>query len=169
MVTVVAALRWPDAALIGVPGTGVAWSVGVWLAAGEHIAELGAGQARALALISVGGIAQALALWVGFCGVLWAMARLARLGLSFPQLLSLVSAATLPLWLAAPAGAFWLSRGATPIDAPLLAGVAFAGSAGFLVLLARRLSAASGLPAWQGGMCVAATCGFLASFAVLAA
>lgn len=165
----VAALRRPYAALIGVPGAGLAWSVGTWLGAGERIAELGVGQAQALALIILGGLAQALALWLGFCGVLWAMARLVRLGLSLPRLVRLVSAATLPLWPAALAGALWLSGEAMLIGVPFLAGLVFAGTAGFLILLARHLSAASGRPVWRGGTSVAATCGFLASFAVLLA
>ena len=168
MVTALALSRRPEAALIGMPLVGLAWSFGAWLGAGDHLAGLEIGPGEALAVISIGGIAQTLALWLGSSGVLWAMARLAGLALPLPRLLSLVSAAAPPLWLAAPAGALWLAGATAPASIVILGALSALGLTGFLALLALRLSAASGRPLWRAAGALAGTGIFLASFLTLA-
>lgn len=159
----------PGTALVGIPLAGLAWSFGVWLGAGDRLAGLEIGPAQALALVSMGGLAQALALWFGFSAVLWAMTRIAGLPLPLPQLLSLVSGAAPPLWLAAPAGALWLSGAATPAGLVFLGGLSGLGLSVFAALLMLHLAAASGRPHWRAAAALAGTGIFLASFVTLAA
>lgn len=92
----------------GIPLTGLTWSVGVWYARREELSDLAVDSTTALLLISLGGIAQTIAVSTAVAAVLWAMVRAWGARIDFARLLGSLSAACLPLWVAAPALAIWL-------------------------------------------------------------
>jgi hypothetical protein len=157
------------ALLLGVPLTGLAWSLGSWLAAIDQIAALRVGLVQSLIYVAIGGIAQTLAFWLGFSAVLWAMFRITTGGrLPLTQILALVSSAAPPLWIAAPAAAIVV--GADTLNGPLLVAitaVAVLGTGGFIVLLVRQLAVAAEKTRARAALAVAATFVFLASLVTL--
>ena len=172
--TLVTAMAAPNtftraALLLGVPVTGLAWSLGSWLAAIDQIAALRVGLVQSMIYVAIGGIAQTLALWLGFSAVLWAMFRITTGGrLPLTHMLSLVSSAAPPLWIAAPAAAIVV--GSDTLNGPLwvaITAAAVLGTAGFILLLVQQLAAASEKSRGRAALAVTATFGFLASLVTL--
>lgn len=153
-------------AVLGIPFTGIGWSLGVFLARMPEIEALDVGPGRALFLIGLGGLSQTLALWVGFSAVSWAMVRVFGGRTSLLSMLVLISTSAMPLWIAAPAAAFWLDS-AAPAK-PAAFAIAIAGGAGFLALASRTLALRIGWHPLRAGAALAATVVFLASVVSLA-
>ncbi|ASJ74779.1 hypothetical protein IMCC3135_23550 [Granulosicoccus antarcticus IMCC3135] len=97
--------------MIGIPVTGLLWSLAVvWLNT-EQLATAGVLPTQAFMVVALGGLTQTIALWAGFSAVLWAMVRAFGAHLPFTELFTLICSASLPLWVGAPALAYCLYSG----------------------------------------------------------
>lgn len=156
--------RWQIA--LGMPVAGLLWSLATLLARSEQVDALGIPKTEAFFYISLGGMAQTLLLWVGFTGVLWAMTRAFGGQIPLLRLMSLVSAASIPLWIGAPATAFWINGPAS--QSAIAATLAIMSMALFLHTLARGVVTGLNWPLVRALNAVLAASVFLASFAFLA-
>lgn len=156
--------RWQ--AVLGMPTTGLFWSLATFLARSEQIEALGIAKAKGLFYVSVGGMTQTLLLWIGFTVVLWAMTRAFGGWVLLMRLFALVSAASLALWIGAPAAAFWING--APGHTVIAATIALIFMALFLHALTRELSADLHWSFVRAAGAVAAASVFLASFVFLA-
>lgn len=155
--------RW--LALLGVPITGLLWSLATLYAKSAEITALGFQPSEAFLIVSLGGIAQILALWIGFTVVSWAMLRAFSGCVSFLRLSSLISGAAFPLWIGAPTAAYWIS---STVQNNKFAGIVTTISLGFfLYALARALAAELNWSFQRAIGAVAVTSVFLASFTFL--
>ncbi|AUH65977.1 hypothetical protein [Paracoccus zhejiangensis] len=167
MVAVIEDQRSSLLALIGIPVAGLCWSLGVWTARQPLLAQQGLDGPGSITLITAGGLAQTVALWACFSAVTWAMVRAAGGRLPLLRVMELVSRAALPLWVALPAAALWLTapagRAGPAAAVAMLAGLAF------FALLVRQLSLAAGWGGLRAALPVAAAVIFVASIFTLAA
>lgn len=151
-------------AALGIVVTGVIWSVGSLAAHWSAVEAAGLPLIQSIILIMLGGMAAALAVWFGIGAVTWAMTRALRGNPGFTRVLLIVSAATPPLWLAAPPMAFLLAGDLTwPAAAPLGATVVI-GSVLFLALLAAGLRNAAGFSSARAWGCIGLIVMFCGSF-----
>ncbi|MEY8801914.1 hypothetical protein AB9K35_16505 [Leisingera sp. XS_AS12] len=153
--------------VLGMPVAGLLWSLATLAAHPQDLSGAGISQPEALLLVSLGGLAQTLALWLGFAAVLWAMIRGTGRRLSLIGLVSAVSGAALPLWIAAPAAALWAGAGSE--NATALAAAALAGAVMFHFSLGRSLSEDLHWSAHHATAVATAASLFLTSVAYLAA
>lgn len=156
--------RWPT--LLGMPIAGLLWSLATLFSKREQVSALGISQAEAFFIVSLGGMAQTIAMWMGFTIIVWAMIRAFGARASLAQLAALVSAASLPFWLGAPAAAYSLKGGSSTATTAAL--VALVSLAVFLHRLTRGLEAEMSWTVVRASGVVAASVVFITSFIYLA-
>lgn len=152
-------------AVLGMPVAGLLWSFATLHARADLVSSAGLSPEHAVLLISLGGLTQTLALWVGFTTVLWAMIRGLGGHLPLLRMATLVSNAALPFWIGAPMAAYWL-HGFLPGNM-LPAGVLLASLVLFTQGLARLMSMDLGWSLTRSTFALAAALVFLASFTFL--
>jgi hypothetical protein len=152
-------------ALLGVPVTGLLWSLGTLLARREQVDALGISPLEALFYISLGGIAQTLLFSVGFTGVLWAMTRAFGGQVVLLRMITLVSGASIALWVGALAAAFWINGAGG--QATIAAAVTLLSLALFLKALAKGIAGDLDWSVARASGAVVVTTIFLVSFAFL--
>lgn len=123
--------------VLGIPVVGVLWSLAAVLINSGQVSDLGLGWVSAVLLVLPGGMVQTAAVWVGFGAILWAMIRGFGGRLPLLGVLRLMSEAAWPLWIAAPAVAFWVS-GPPQLVAVAAVG-AIAGLLGFFMSMAKAV------------------------------
>lgn len=150
---------------IGMPMAGLLWSLATLYAKADIVSSLDVGMTEAFLIVTFGGLALMLAIWVGFAAVAWAMLR--ALGGTIPLLglVKMMSNAALPLWLGAPAAALWLDGGFQGSAA--LAVTALASVAIFTQMLAARIAADLSWSMPRAGAALGLTLIFLTSFVYL--
>lgn len=147
------------------PIAGLLWSLATLHAKYDVVSSLDVRPVEAFLAISVGGLALTFALWVGFAAVSWAMVRAFGGQVRLLMLTTLISRAALPLWIGAPAAAYWLhgTRG----DGTLWAVLAILSGAVFLQTLASLLADELNWPLTRAMVTVGAVAVFLGCFAYL--
>lgn len=95
--------------MLGMPIAGLLWSLATLFAKADVVSSLSVTPSEAFFAIALGGMALTFAMWVGFAAVGWA--RIRAFGGSVPILVmtTLTSRAAPPLWIGAPAAAYWLN------------------------------------------------------------
>jgi len=156
----------PWASFLGIPVAGLLWSLAVLTLNSAHLTELKVGAIEAFFLVSMGGVAQTAALWIGFSIVAWAMIRAFWGRASLIQLLVRVSETTVALWIAIPVVAYQLYA-EEPETALTIIVLGVSGVA-FLTLLARSLSQDLGWTLARAMAPILSTLIFLVSFVFLA-
>lgn len=151
--------------MVSIPIVGLLWSLAVvWLNA-EELAIAGLQPIEAFMYVALGGLAQTIAFWAGFSAVVWAMVRAFSGRIAFTQLFSLVSSASWPFWVGAPAAAYWLHSD-TPLAA--LAGLIFALSlCAFLYNTSQLLAHNLNWFVWRSLAATSSAAVFLSCFAFL--
>ena len=151
--------------MLGMPIAGLLWSLATYYAKSDLVASLNVPPLQAFFAIALGGLATIFAMWVGFAAVAWAVIR--AFGGSVPILImtTLISRAAPPLWIAAPAAAYWVNAGTE--NTAMLALVTLAGLALFLVTLAQLIAAQLGWSQTRATISVFTVAVFLGSFAYL--
>lgn len=148
-----------------VPVTAVLWSTATWLVNAEQIAELEVPTQWAFLFVLAGGVAQTVAVFIGFSAIVWAMVR--GFGGNAPLLhvLRLISHAFWPLWFGAPAFAFWSSE-STPQSAFAVT-VILMSLVGFFILAIQRLAKETAWPVGRAFAVISASIIFVSSFLYL--
>jgi hypothetical protein len=151
--------------MLGIPVVGLLWSLTIVLLNAERLSDLNVQTTDAFLLVSLGGLAQISAIWVGFSAVTWAMIRGFGGRTALLRVLIMVSAASIPLWFGAPLTAYWLFGG----DAKsTLIGLAIVTSLlGFIYGLGLLLAQETGWPMWRSLVVLGTAVLFLSSFTYL--
>ncbi len=152
-------------ALLGMPIAGLLWSLATLHAKFELVSSLDVPPIEAFLAISVGGLALTFALWVGFAAVGWAMVRAFGGQIRVLVLTTLISRAALPLWIGAPAAAYWLNG--VSENRTLWAVLAVISAALFLQTLASLLADELNWHLSRAAASVGAVAVFLGCFAYL--
>lgn len=146
---VVLALAWSMSAALANPGTLLA-------------SELPLGSA--LLITAAGGAFAVAGIWFGVGAVTWAMGRLLGGQARFIRVLLAVSAATPPLWIAAPLWMIAPRSAEVSAAGAVLIVIGAAALFGFLALLTASLRAVQGFSARRASGCIALTTLFCASY-----
>lgn len=150
------------------PIVGLLWGLTVFqVNRAEISAELDSVQLsslQALLFVVVGGLAQTLAFWLGFTGVCWAMIRAFGARIPLLRLSTMISAASLPLWVGAPAAAYWHYTSSQETLFALLSIISFGL---FLYLVAKLISSELHWSILRALGATLATVVFLVSFITL--
>lgn len=155
-------------AALGALVAGLAWSAGVAAAHWREIEGAGLSLASSLALVALGGLGAALAVWCGVGAVAWAMIRLLGGKAGFGRVLLAVSAAAVPIWAAAPIGAFLAAGQGGATTGLLAAAIAFAAAVAVAQAAAALRALADFTPA-RAWACIGLTGTFCASLISLQA
>ncbi|MDC0434049.1 hypothetical protein OAM69_00210 [bacterium] len=151
--------------VIGIPIAGLIWSVAAIVINAKQVVDLDLELTSVLLLVMVGGMAQTVAVWVGFSAIVWAMVRGFGKRLALLRVLRLTSGASWPLWWGAPAIAFWLSGAES--QTPLIAVIGLSGLSGFFVLTAQALAKETEWSTLLSMSAVGASVVFISSFVYL--
>jgi len=143
------------------PIAGLLWSLASFHIHYAEISALNVEPVEAFLIVALGGIAQTLALWIGFTAVLWAMIRGFRGRLALGRLAGIVSACSLPLWIGAPALAYWMASASKSV----VFGVLCVGSSAMFLQFVSNSLALELSWTWKRAMIATlSTLGFLISF-----
>ena len=157
--------RHPWMPSLGIPVAGLLWSVATLLINVEQVANLGLNTSSAVLLVLAGGMAQTVAVWVGFSAILWSMVRGFGGRVTLLSILRLISAACWPLWVAAPAIAFWFSG--TEYQTLLIALMCSAGLLGFFTITGQGLAKETRWSTGKAILAVGSAVVFISSFVYL--
>lgn len=149
---------------IGVLGLALAWSLGAAFSGREVLASAGMSLPAALMITLAGGTFAVSAVWFGIGGVVWAMARLLGGRGSFVRTLLAVSAAVVPMWLAAPAWQLAFDAGSVGAPRVVLMVLGTLGSCAFLAIVTTTVATVQGFSSGRAAMCVGLTVLFCASY-----
>lgn len=149
---------------VGVVVLALAWSLSAALANRGTLlaAELPLGSA--LLITATGGAFAVAGIWFGVGAVTWAMGRLLGGEARFIRVLLAVSAATPPLWIAAPVWRLAPGVGEVSMAGAVLTLVGTAALFGFLALLTASLAAVQRFSTRRACGCIALTTLFCASY-----
>ena len=150
---------------MGLPVAGLLWSVVTLLINAEQVATLGLDMSSAVFLVLAGGMAQTVAVWVGFSAILWSMVRGFGGSVALLSILRLISAACWPLWVGAPAIAFWFSG--AEYQTLMTALICSAGLLGFFTLIGQGLAIETRWSTGKAMLAVGAAVVFISSFVYL--
>lgn len=149
---------------IGVLGLALAWSLAAAFAGRELIASADLSLSAALMATIAGGTFAVAGVWFGIGAVVWAMARLLGGQGGFVRTLLAVSAAVMPMWLAAPAWQLAVEAGSSGVLRLALTVIGTLGSCAFLVIVTTTVAAVQGFSRSRAAMCVVLTALFCTSY-----
>lgn len=146
----------------------LSWSAGVLAADPAEVAGSVLSWPVAYLFVALGGLATVGGTWLGLGGVAWAMARLLGARPGFMKILWAISAASPPLWIAAPAVAILAVRREDDAMQMFLAATAAAGILAFVLLGVSSLRAAADFSLSRGWACASLVALFCTSVSFLA-
>lgn len=149
---------------IGVLMLGVAWGLGVALANWDQVRATELPVGNALLMTTAGGMLTVAGLWFGVGAVAWAMGRLLGGKARFFRMLFAISAASPPLWIAAPLTALVLAGEGSEASLVLLVSLAAVAALGFLVMSVTTIRSIEAFSWYRACGCVALTALFCVSY-----